>query len=1857
MKPARLLLPVMILLSVISCGPGERSLPGLFSGKAAGLKGIPLPVDPGFSEYITGYTSGTVSVNSPFEIRFTPEFVAETGRQKLPPGLFTFEPYIKGKAEWDGETTIVFRPDKILNPGTVYTGRFDLSRLAEVPEKLKSFPIRIQTIRRDFIVLTGIAECSDDGMSYTLHGELAASDYIPSQRVEACLKAKYGREKKPVFWDHSEIMLHKFMIPDIQRTDRSQTLVLEWDGSPAGVRQRGTEMVRIPAPGEFIVMKSIKGSDETQRIDIVFSDPVDARQETEGLVRFDPGHDITTSIRKNVLSVFPAERIEGTAGLIVEKEIRNADGDQLEVMYREQISFSPLKPAIELTGKGVIVPTSKNLVLPFRAASLKAFDLRIIKIFENNLPQFFQENEINTSYSVKRFGRPVYSGRIDLVNIPGRSTGSWNLYTVDLSEYINVEPGVLYKAELSIRPSYSLYDCSGPVDMSRYDEYLRMKEESEHAYWDDPYNFYYDSDEFIYYSFGFDWRERDDPCKEAYYSPDKRVSRNILASNLGIIAKKGADDVLRVTVNDLLSAQPLSEAEIEVFDFQLQKIASGETDKRGNASVRCDRKPFLLTAKKDRDRNYLKLTDGSSLSLSSFDVSGSRAENGINAFIYGERDVWRPGDSIFLSLLVRDISGRLPSGHPVQFELVNPLGQKIAHQVQIPGKSGLTVFRTATLPDAVTGNYQGIFRIGGATFTKRVRIETIKPNRLKIDLSFPGGFSDPGRPVINGLLSVRWLNGATASNLRSAVECLFRHTKTEFDRYKQYVFDDPATDFYSESVRIFEGTTDQNGEATVVFEPGRDIKAPGMLNVLFTTTVSEKGGDESITQSTFRYAPYPVFTGIRLPGLKENDRMLFTDRDNEVSVVTVDPSGKPVSSGVELNIYKISYQWWWESDRENLASYISNSIYKPVVSREIPTVNGEGSFTFRIPRNEWGRYLIRATDRNGHSTGRVVMIDWPWEYGMKGNAEGATLLAVSTDKEKYAPGDEISLTFAAPENSRAIITLENSASVIDEIRTGTLKGNNTVKFRAKPEMAPNVYAYVTVIQPHAQTINDMPMRLYGIVPVMVEDPASRLKPVITVPSEVRSQESFEVSVSEAGKKAMTYTLAIVDEGLLDITGYKTPDPWDHFYSKQALGVQTWDLYDFVLGAFGGTLDRIFATGGDEALIDRAANKAQRFTPVVKFLGPFTLPAGRTAAHTIRLPHYTGSVKTMVIAGEGMAFGSAAKTTVVRDPLMILATAPRVISPGEKVALPVTLFIQKESIRNVVVKAEGNDMVNFSENHLTVSADAGIEKDVEFIFTTAEKTGTAAMKITATGGGENAVYEIVAEVRNPNPPETRADMRILAPGEKWETSFTSFGTQNSASLEVSALPSVNLEKRIDYLLEYPHGCTEQIISAAFPQLWLGDISGNPASINERAAANIKKAVAMIISRQMNDGGTALWPGSYQPDEWVTSYAGHFIAEAERKGYNIPSGYRQKWISYQKKRAQTWRFDRAFRHSANNQAYRLFTLALAGESERGAMNRLRESEGIPQVTKWLLAAAYALTGRTEVADELLDMRYTATENEFAGYYYGSELRDKAIVLYTLSVLKKDEEGLPLYRSLCNDLSAGGWYSTQTTAWALMAYMKFTEMLPGDDYGEAGVKVSFNSETSEQYAGSKQVAAKTLTVRDGTNTMIAENISGRPLYVTLTRKGIPDPADRSYESRGLGMNVSYYTAGLQPVDVSALPQGTGFIMVVEVSNNTYQAVDNIALTQLVPSGWEIRNTRLFEAEYRIKDSDFDYRDFRDDRIYTYFSLGRGETKTFVAMLNAAYKGEFFQPPVWCEAMYTENCYARVPGNIVRVIPESFE
>lgn len=312
--------------------------------------------------------------------------------------------------------------------------------------------------------------------------------------------------------------------------------------------------------------------------------------------------------------------------------------------------------------------------------------------------------------------------------------------------------------------------------------------------------------------------------------------------------------------------------------------------------------------------------------------------------------------------------------------------------------------------------------------------------------------------------------------------------------------------------------------------------------------------------------------------------------------------------------------------------------------------------------------------------------DWPYNEGRRNTdgSESATMLSFKTDKDSYTPGEKMVVTFPSTKGSRAIISIENGVRVLSLTEHTCEDKQTTVRLDVTKDMQPNAYVYITLLQPHGITKNDLPIRLYGVVPFTVTSPESHLTPVIQSPAELKPDASYTISVSEKNGKEMAYTLAIVDEGLLDLTRFRTPEPWKAFNAREALGVNTWDLYNYVVGAYGGRIEQLFSIGGDDALNKGPKAIVNRFKPVVRFDGPFLLKKGKTARHTYQMPNYNGRVKIMVVAGNGEAYGHADKSVMVRKPVMLLGTLPRVIGVGEEMVVPATVFATEDGVGAVNV---------------------------------------------------------------------------------------------------------------------------------------------------------------------------------------------------------------------------------------------------------------------------------------------------------------------------------------------------------------------------------------------------------------------------------------------------------------------------------------------------------------------------------------------------------------------------------------------
>jgi len=1806
-----------------------------------------------YKSYITNFSGGLISAESDFRVVLTFQHEEWKKNEVLNRDLFTISPSVDGKVIALSPSTVAFVPSKKLKSDTEYQVSFHLSKLIKTPKELVDFNFTVKTIKQDFIVYTADVQSYSPTYQY-LNASFKTADVLDFETASKLIVAEQNGKRLNIKFEKTgqASKEFKFVIDSLQRFDRDTNLKIIYDGTPFEIDQKGTINYAVQTKGEFSVVDATISHASGETLLLNFSGPLLKDQDFSGLVSIEGAKNLKYVVQGNLLKVFFETSLNGELVIEVFQGIENEYGNKMTENFREIVFFNQLKPNVRFLKNGTILPSSNNLKLNFEAVNLKAVDVKVYKIYANTILQFLQENELNGSRNLKRVAQPVAKKTINLKQNNLFDTSKWNTYALDLANLITPDPGAMYRVEITFKSAYSLYACSGTASEIASEETEEMDEKD--VNYSNSGDYYYDEDYYNDY-YDYNWRQSQDPCSESYFY-NAVVSTNILASDLGVIAKRGENKSYFFAVNNIVNTAPVSAATIDLYNYQQQKLTTLTTNSDGFAEAQLDTYAYFAIVTRGKNTTYVKLDDGTSLSVSNFDVSGEVLQKGLKGYIYGERGVWRPGDAIYLSFILDDTSNPLPANHPIQLRVSDPRG-KVAYQtVSKTNNSNHYVFKFATNEESPTGNWEARISVGGAKFYKNIKVETIKPNRLKIKNSFQKDVLSAKSENINKL-QVNWLHGAVAKNLKVEVQAKFSQKATAFKNYSNYDFDDEVRKFNTEELNLFSGKLNEQGQAAISIEPNLTAQAPGFLNAAFITKVYEQGGDVSTDIFSTTYSPYEMYIGLKSPEPNKYG-MLETGKNNRFEVVTVDENGnpKPVRN-LDVRVYKVEWRWWWDASEDNLSNFSASNSTTAYKSYTVSTNSaGKGSFEFEVSENDWGRYLIRvANGTNGHATAQTVLIDWPaWSGKTKsGDASSANMLIFATDKKKYNVGEKAMVSFPSSEGGRALISIENGTKVLKTMWINTTKGETKVEIPLTNDMAPNVYLNITLLQPHATTKNDSPIRMYGITAIEVLDPNSILEPIIKMPNVLKPEQKFNVTVSEKTGKAMTYTIAVVDEGLLDLTRFKTPNAWDSFYAKAALGVKTWDVYDDIIGAYGGKINQIFAIGGDQSLIGGQAKKANRFKPVVLYYGPFVLDKGKVTTHTLQLPKYIGSVRTMVVAASTSksAYGAAEKTTPVRSPLMVLASLPRKISPGEKVTLPVTVFAMESKIKKATVTLKTSKGLKvLGAPTQTISFPTPDEKMAYFDIEVGEATGIEKVEVIVSSGNERASYAVEIDLVNPNPVTNAYQDYVIEPNATAKIDWTTFGVNgsNSAKIEISSMPTIDINRRLQFLIQYPHGCLEQTTSGVFPQLYLADIMDMTSTQKQNIQKNVAAGILRLANLQTSNGGFMYWPGARSSDDWGSSYAGHFLIEAEKKGYVLPINVKSKWLSYQKSEARKWRFQPQYGNDLA-QAYRLYTLALAGSADLASMNRLRETVAISNEAKLRLAAAYVLSGQKEAGKTLLaKSTISETVNNYSYYYYGSEDRNRAMNLETLLLLGEKQKAFRMAETLAKHLSSDQWMSTQTTAYALYAMSQFAKI---NGASGIGVEVS-GTPLKTTISTSKAIVSRTLNVKTGGNNLVVENTKANTIYVRLLNTGILPVGQEKTIQSDISASISYKNRKGAIISVEKMKQGTEFIATITIRNQRNESVENIALTQIIPSGFEIVNTRYTDYGSSA-DNRADYIDLRDDRANYYFGLKAAESRTFTLLMNASYLGKYYMPGLQCEAMYDATFITRTKGYWVQVLP----
>ena len=1798
--------------------------------------------------------SGLISKGDKIQIHFVAPMVKENlVGQKLQKSVFSFQPSIDGITTWADPQTLIFQPRSVLPLRQEYIGTLNMSALfpQHKKEKLENLDfqfevagIEIESFNADFDLAK-----ENDPHYLVLKGELKFTESVDLKAVKKSSSLQMNSKKLDLLWQTGENgKSFNFTSSSILRDKSEKKIVFKIKKNVADISSDFEKEFFLAPFEEMRVVEVIRLQDGSRpQLQIHFTDELAKEQDVTGLFSTEPALDLKHDIIEKTLVINgPFEHGEDYT-FIVQPGIRSRWGTKTETSFSQDIHFEDFKPQIRFASDGVFLTTNHQHKVNFMTLNLSRVQLQIKKVFESNVGQFLQTERLDSkrdrreqfvdSY-VNRVGLNIITDTLDI----GGERNKWLQHELDLTNIIKPEEKGLFLLSLNFEQDDMLYGT-----------------EEERENWSKrPIRYGQD-----YYS---------NPFSPGYIYQHGRVYKPIILSDIGLTWKK-AYQQHTIYATDIIRAEPLSGVKITLLTFQNQIIAQKETNSEGRVEFQdIDQDVFYIKGEKGEQKSVIKANE-MEWNLSTFDTGGEKEKvGGTKVFIYTERGVYRPGDEINISIIARNEENTFPKNHPVTVKIYNPRNQMVQNQTLSQSVDGFYHLNFETQTEDPTGNWRVQVLAGSQTFDHTLKIETIVPFRLKVKIESEKKKLLWQDRLLKLDLTSTYLFGNPASGLEANVEVNLQSDLKSFPAYKTYSFNNEFTDFKPVQTTIFSGKLDAAGKAQILWSLPLLEKAPSGLQALLTAKVLEKGGRPNQTRMAVPIDPFPYYVGMEKPHFKYNYAQVGTSLN--IPVILVDPQGKPKAGRtLSYKIHKNSHYWWWEYENRNEFRLRFKSDRNTTVVKEGTLLSQNSPTNLAFSPQDRGEYLIEVQDEaeKGHSAA-FFLSAYPWGGGPGGGQEASTL-TLRTDKETYLPGDVAEINFPAPKEGVILFSMEKGQHLLSSkfYRPESKDTEMTLKVPVTKEMVPTCYAAISVIQPHDQTLNDRPIRLYGVIPINVDDPSTRQELKITMPDELQSDSPFKVELATTDKKPTQFTIAVVDEGLLDLTRFKTPDPWHAFYKKLFLGVKTFDLFSYVIGANKGDIFKTFSIGGGMELYRDSQlepDHKKRFKPVSMFKGPLQTDSNGFAKIEFDMPNYIGSVRIMAVAAKGNRYTHAEKTVPVKTDLIVLPTLSRVLGPEDKISVPVTIFAMKENTGDVEVTltTEGPLSVTGSGKEIINFTDIG-EKDMLFELTTNAAIGTGKITITAESRNSTSTYETDIDIRPSSPRIYESQVKDIQPGNNISFTIPNRGIKgsNHARLSVQRRPNLDFTHRLMWLIRYPYGCIEQTVSAVFPQLYLKDLlkgTNEKGYTDKEIDENINAGIRQLRRYQLPSGSFSYWPGGGQTSVWGSSYAGHFLIKARNLGYHVPQDLLSKWLRYEKSQALTTK------DNLMERVYRVYLLSLAGEPQTGAMNLLKENslKDMNDTQKWMLAAAYQLAGVNRTASSLLrNVGQKVTDyNEFGGTY-GSGMRDKAIILDMSLLFERLDDAKTLTDELAQVLSTRDWYSTQTTGYMLLAIGKYIKKIEGDQDSPL-LSGSISLPGGEKRTFSTNEISFHQDIESGFGESIEVQLDNKSTvnraYITLAWDGIPLKSDVTDESKNLTLSVNWLDEDGMPTDPSLLTQGATFWGHFQVSKPGFsQRIDEVALTQVLPAGWEIENIRLSQeqmppwmSKWRLNRQEF--LDIRDDRIMWFFDLpgryrDRDETLDFVVKLNAVTVGEFFLPATLLEAMYNNNFKATKAGKKVIV------
>ncbi|MDR1161788.1 MAG: hypothetical protein LBK45_05560, partial [Tannerellaceae bacterium] len=614
----------------------------LFAGcktKSADSEGVP------FSPYVEAFTSGKVSRYATVYLVFNQEVSSEKMVDTELAKRIKIKPEVKGTFAFENNKTISFKPSAPLHRDTEYNVSADMSAWFDATGEDKVFTFKLTTLPltvRANQEAVNINPGNENG--YDIVYTLSTPDRETPETIESLIKLSEKAETK---WTHNaDEKTHQLTIVNLAGASEVRDFTLSIAPNKSGVKEEEIITTSIPAENEFAVYEVRYNKEPERYVEVTFTHSLDETQSLAGLAYITGNQNETVTTNGNKLRLYPDNKRVGVQTIFLSGSIRSKSQRSLGEDQEEDVEITDAMPDVRFTGEGTIIPQSKDLNIPFQAVSLRGVIVRVIKIFEKNVGQFLQYSTLDGTNELTRVGRLVIRKTI-LFDEEESKLSDWHTYALNLTELITPEPGAIYRIELSFNRDLSVYPCDNGNKKTKEqllaeDEELFRKEIN--RYDGDSYYYYYG--EVDYDTYNYD--EKENPCADSYYF-NKVTGKNVLVTNLGLMAKMGTDNDMLVIAHNLITTYPERAVNISLYNFQHQVIGSGITDDKGQVKIPLTHgRPYYVIASLDKQRSYMRIDQGSSLSLSTFDVAGEVVQKGIKGFIYGDRGVWRPGDTLFL---------------------------------------------------------------------------------------------------------------------------------------------------------------------------------------------------------------------------------------------------------------------------------------------------------------------------------------------------------------------------------------------------------------------------------------------------------------------------------------------------------------------------------------------------------------------------------------------------------------------------------------------------------------------------------------------------------------------------------------------------------------------------------------------------------------------------------------------------------------------------------------------------------------------------------------------------------------------------------------------------------------------------------------------------------------------------------------------------------------------------------------------------------------------------------------------------------------------------------------------------------